>query len=37
LRGYCCEACSISSGNYFLPIHCGSPDMANKPKPYIKP
>ena len=21
---------SISSGNYFLPIHCGSPDMAKK-------
>jgi len=23
--------------NYFLPIHCGSPDMANKTKPYIRP
>lgn len=24
---------SISSGNYFLPIHCGSPDMANNSGP----
>ncbi len=26
LRGYRCETCPISSGNFFLPIHCGAPD-----------
>ena len=28
MRGYYCEVCPISSGNYFLPIQLGAPDMA---------
>lgn len=32
LRGYCCETCPISSGNYLLPVHIGAPDYFN----YLK-
>lgn len=28
LRGYCREACPISSGNFLLPLLVGGPDMA---------
>lgn len=30
LRGYHREVCSISSGNFLLPLLVGGPDMANK-------